>query len=72
MEHLFRAGFTLSVSLSVASLFVSSVFNAIISISECNIERVDDIEFLMDLKTIEPISSGLFKVSSQHFLGGTE
>ena len=56
----------------VARLFVRSVFNAAISNSEYIIERVDDIEYLMDLENIEPICRGLLKVPSQHFLGGTE
>jgi hypothetical protein len=72
MGHFFRAGLTLFISLFVARLFVRSVFNAAISNSKYSIERLDDIEYLMELKNIEPIRRGLLKVSSQHFLGETE
>jgi hypothetical protein len=64
----FESRFDFVFSLFVARLFVRSVFNAAISNSEYSIERVDDIEYLMYLKTIKPIHRGLCKVSSQHFL----
>jgi len=54
----------------VARLFVRGVINAI-SNTECSIELVDDTEYLMELKNIEPIRRGLIRECSQHFHGGT-
>lgn len=56
----------------VARLFVRSVLNATISNSQYSSERVDDIEYLMDLVNIEQIRRGLCQVLSQYFIGATE
>jgi hypothetical protein len=52
--------------------FVHSVFNATVSNSEYSVERVNDIEYLMDWKNIEQPCRGLFKTLSQHLPGGTK